>query len=375
MQDKSTRSPRRKTTVKQRWLPIDAAPPKVRGHGLRDAHSRPLVSPGKRGGIFAVSFRVAPWAAWFFPSLELRAANSYTSLILDLDGRGSYERAEEAVRGAKVGAPNWAVENRHTGGVHGIWTLANPVHRSDAALAAPLKRYARISEYYAAVLGADAGYTGVLTHNPMEDAQLAGFTTHWLRREPYTLGELGDFIPFRWRWPNPSRTAAGRNCDLFVAMMRWAGSSGNLGSPVLEEAMEVNDGFKFPLGASEVAGLARSVERYRRRWIRQGKFWGPGKSNYDHSPEAQARRGKRSGKARRKRTRERDQAIVQAVTAGQSMRAVARDHGLRLYAVQSIVDRDAPPFSRPEPLTVTRPWEAEGISRRQWYRQHGTSDQ
>ena len=45
----------------------------------------------------------------------------------------------------------------------------------------------------------DAGYTGILTHNPMEDAQLPGFKTHWLRREPYTLGELGDYIPFRWR--------------------------------------------------------------------------------------------------------------------------------------------------------------------------------
>ena len=81
---------------------------------------------------------------------------------------------------------------------------------------APVKRWARISEYYAAALGADAGYTGVLTHNPMEAAQLAGFKTHWLRREPYTLGELAEFIPFRWRRPKPSRTAAGRNMDVFA---------------------------------------------------------------------------------------------------------------------------------------------------------------
>ncbi len=101
----------------------------------------------------------------------------------------------------KVGALNWAVENRRTGGVHGVWTLANPVHRADMALAAPLKKYGRISEYYAAALGADSGYTGVLTHNPMEDAQLPGFETHWLRREPYTLDELAEFVPFGWRRP------------------------------------------------------------------------------------------------------------------------------------------------------------------------------
>ena len=33
-------------------LAIDAAPPKVRRYGLRDAHVRPLVSRGKRGGVF-----------------------------------------------------------------------------------------------------------------------------------------------------------------------------------------------------------------------------------------------------------------------------------------------------------------------------------
>ena len=373
MQRKSTRTPRRKSTVKQRWLPIDAAPPKVREHGLRDAHSRPLVSPGKRDGVFGVSFRVAPWAAWHFPSLELRAENSYPALILDFDGRGSFDRVLEAVRLSKVGALNWAVENRRTGGVHGVWTLAKPVHRADTALEAPLKLYGRISEYYAALLSADAGYTGVLTHNPMKAAQPAGFETHWLRREPYTLGELAEFIPFRWRRPKPSRTAAGRNCDVFAHCMRWAGSPANLDAPVLAEALEVNDGFKFPMGVSEVAGIARSVERYRRKWISQGRFWGPGKSSYDHSSEAQAKRGKKSGQARRQRTEGRDQIIVQAVTSGQSMRAVARAYGVDEKSIRKIMDRDAPLFAGPTPLTETRPWEAEGLSRAQWYRQCETS--
>ena len=344
MQNQSTSSLRRPSTVKQRWLPIDAAPLIVRKHGLRDAHSRPLVSPGKIGGEFGVSFRVAPWAAWLFPSLELRAANSYTCLILDLDGWGSYERAERAVLRTKVGALNWAVENRRTGGVHGVWTLANPVHRADMALAAPLKKYGRISEYYAAVLGADAGYTGVLTHNPIEDAQLPGFETHWLRREPYTLDELAEFVPFGWRRPKVSRTAAGRNCDVFAHCMRWAGSPANLNSAVFAEAHRVNDGFDVPLDPPEVAGIARSVERYRRKWIKQGRFWGPGNSSYDHSSEVQVKRGKKSGLARRKRTEKRDRAIVQAWLSGTSMRSLARKHGLSGRAVHHIVHREAPLF-------------------------------
>ena len=368
MQTQSTRSPRRLATVKQRWLPIDAAPPKVRDHGLRDAHSRPLVSPGKIGGVFGVSFRVSPWAAWMFPSLELRAENSFTSLILDFDGEGSFDRVMEAVRLSKVGAVNWAVENRRSGGVHGVWTLVNPVHRADMALAAPLKLYGRISEYHAAALGADAGYTGVLTHNPMEDAQLRGFKTHWMRREPYTLGELAEFIPFRWRKPRVSRTAAGRNCDVFSHCMKWAGSPANLGAPVLAEAHQANDGFEFPLDPPEIGGIVRSVERYRRRWIKQGRFY----SKAEQTAWGR-KRGIRSGQARRKRTQDRDQAIVQAVVSGQSMRSIAREYGLHHRAVEKIAARDAPLFARPGPLSETRPWEAEGVSRAQWYRRNETS--
>ena len=367
MQDESTRSPRLRTTVRQLRLPIEAAPLKVREHGLRDAHSRPLVSPGKRDGVFGVSFRVAPWAAWHFPSLELRAENSYPALILDFDGRGSFDRVLEAVRLSKVGALNWAVENRRTGGVHGVWTLAKPVHRADTALEAPLKLYGRISEYYAALLSADAGYTGVLTHNPMKAAQPAGFETHWLRREPYTLGELAEFIPFRWRRPKPSRTAAGRNCDVFAHCMRWAGSPANLGVPVLAEALEVNDGFKFPLGVSEVAGIARSVERYRRKWSKQGKFY----TKAQRTAWGRARGkvgGKKSGLVRRQRTKERDRAIVQLALAGESNSAIARVIGVDRKMVRHVLRRDAPLFGRPAPLTETRPWEAEGVSRRTWER-------
>ena len=363
MQEKSTRRPRRKTTVRQRWLPIDAAPLKVREHGLRDAHSRPLVSPGKRDGAFGLSFRVDPWAAWLFPSLELRAANSYTCLILDLDGWGSYERAERAVRRTKVGALNWAVENRRTGGVHGVWTLANPVHRADMALAAPLKKYGRISEYYAAALGADAGYTGVLTHNPMEDAQLPGFETHWLRREPYTLDELAEFVPFGWRRPKVSRTAPGRNCDVFAHCMRWAGSPANLGSAVFVEAHRVNDGFETPLDPPEVAGIARSVERYRRKWIQRGKFY-----SMTERTSWGRERGIKSGEVRRKQTQERDRAIVQLALAGTKQRAIARVTGVDEKMVRHVLRRDVPLFDRPASLTETCPWEAEGISRRTWER-------
>ena len=110
------------------------------------------------------------------------------------------------------------------------------------------------------------------------------------------------------------------------------------------------------------------MERYRRKWIRQGRFY----SKAERTAWGRER-GIRSGLARRKRTQERDQTIVQAVTGGQSQRQVARVFGLSHTAVEKIMERDAPLFARPAPLTATRPWEAEGISKATWYRQRETN--
>ena len=88
---------------------------------------------------------------------------------------------------------------------------------------------------------------------------------------------------------------------------------------MLAVARATNDGLDVPLGDSEVAGLAKSVERYRRSWIAKGRFY----------TEAEREAwgcalGLRSGLARRKGSNE-----------------------------------------------ELRPWEAEGISRRWWYRRRG----
>ena len=99
----------------------------------------------------------------------------------------------------------------------------------------------------------------------------------------------------------------------------------------------------------ELAGIAKSVERYRARWI-AGKW---------HKPkwiERQAARGRKSGEARRGRTGERDAEIVEAVLQGESMRTLAGVHGLSHFAVQNIVRRDSPLFvpNRGRPIGSTQ---------------------
>ena len=312
---------------------IDYAPAKVKAHGLVEAHTWPLVSRGKRGADHSGSFRAHVSGAWLFPEIELRAGNSWPSIVLDLDGANALYRIVDAVEHYEVLTPNWIVTRKASGGSHAVWNLARPVHRGASARKGPLAVLARVSEFYADKLQADTGYSGVLAHNPMS-AHGPGFVTNWLHRDPYTLPQLGEVIPMGWRRPALVRTEIGRNCDLFRALMRWAGSPSNLVNDCLAAAHVVNQSFDIPLPDAEVAGIARSVKRYRLTWITKGKhFTAEQKSLWGRQ------RGIRSGAARRKLTADRDRAIVQAVEGGRSLRDVAGEYELDHKAVHWIVNR------------------------------------
>ena len=323
------------TYSKQLILPIEFAPRKVRAHGLKDAHSYPLVSQGKGlSGEHSASFHVPPSEAWGFPEIELRAGNSWPSLVLDIDGANALYRIVEAVEKEEIKSPCWTVTRKGSGGTHAVYNLERPVHRGEAARKGPLAALARVSEFYAAKLIADSGYTGVLTHNPMAAAHGPEFVTNWFHREAYTLPQLGEVIPFGWRRPKVSRTGVGRNCDLFVSLMAWAGCAENRKNDLLAAACIVNQSFAPPLPHSQVASTARSVHRYRARWIAKGEYY-----TQEQRSLWGSRRGIKGGEARRKRTHERDKAIIQAVSEGRTMRDVGAEYGITGAAVYWILKR------------------------------------
>ena len=323
------------TCSKQLILPIEFAPPKVRAHGLKDAHTYPLVSQGKRSsGEHSASFRVPPGEAWGFPEIELRAGNSWPSLVLDVDGSNALYRIVEAVDKAEILSPNWTVTRKGSGGTHVVWNLERPVHRGEAARKGPLAALARVSEFYADTLRADSGYVGVLSHNPMSKAHGPGFVTNWLHKDAYSLPQLGEVIPLGWRRPARSRTGVGRNCDLFQSLIRWAGCSENRENDCLAAAHVINQSFDIPLPHAEVASTARSVHGYRARWISRGAYF-----TQEQRSLWGSMRGIKSGAARRKLTHERDKAIIQAVSDGRSLRAVGREYGLTVGGVHWILSR------------------------------------
>ena len=99
--------------TRQQELPlgIHFAPAIVREHGLKDAHIQPLVARHK-----GESFRVHARHAWKFPSLELRAGNSWPAVTLDCDTPSAVVDALQlnhyGGRGPALPRPNMVVERR-----------------------------------------------------------------------------------------------------------------------------------------------------------------------------------------------------------------------------------------------------------------------
>ena len=265
--------------------PILFAPSELRACGLSDAHHNPLV--GKRTVAGVRSWRTSPARAWHWPLVEWsRTGNSYAALGFDCDSREAVERAAASCMGAgDLPTPNVCATRAASGHAQVFWLLDRPVHRGEHARAKPLSYLGRVSEYYRATLGADAGYRGVLSSNPTH----ADYHTSYPRADPYALGDLAAWIPKGWRVPRVPTTAEGRNVDLFRALCKLA--LGGSDDGLLTWARTLNREFSVPLADAEVRGVVASVCRYRARWRAQGHqqawLW------------RQAARGRASGVKRR----------------------------------------------------------------------------
>ena len=147
-----------------------------------------------------------------------------------------------------------------------------PVARHDAAHTAPLSYLAHVADRLAHHLGADPGYTGLITRNPINPGPEC--YTHWGRMFPYTIGELDKLLP-KGKPPSRRLTGIGRNCDLFKSMVsevfrpRWAPVLGTQGwSEAWLDYVKVQNIAMFDdsfLPDSECRSIAKSCFRY---WTR-----------------------------------------------------------------------------------------------------------
>lgn len=173
-------------------------------------------------------------------------------------------------------APHWIAINPENGNYHLGYLLAAPVARTNAARLKPLRYLAAIEHVLAKKLGADMGYVGLITKNPVH----RDWWTIWHNHEPYSLDYLAEFCPDAdlaaySRRSRKEASGLGRNVTLFDNVREWAYSAVReywrpngydaWASAVHGVCMQANAfGLEQggPLPVSEVKATAKSIARW-----------------------------------------------------------------------------------------------------------------
>ena len=286
--------------------PSPSLPEKLRKHGIAAVHPRPFCANEDSHiiGRFDSAYAFAT-----FPKLGIQPPHVYASIILDCD---TPSESESGWPGGKPSIPpSWMVINTRPGtpesrpgGIHCIYALEIPVARHEAAHRLPLAYLAHIADRLAYHLGADPGYQGLITRNPINPGPEC--YTHWGRMFPYTLRELDKRLP-KGKPPKRRLTGIGRNNDLFGTMVsevfrpRWVDTLGAQGwsKAWLDHVRGQNATMFAPhvMPDSECRSIAKSCFRYWTRHYdperlseiqtrRNGKRW-HGDFAYDFDHQAQ----------------------------------------------------------------------------------------
>lgn len=142
-----------------------------------------------------------------------------------------------------------------------------------------------------------------------------------------------------------------RNNSLFNAIRFYAYGQHNRPNiehwraHITDYALNANARLSEPLGSLEVLRTAWSVAS----WCWNGG--GP----MDHSPAAQRRRGKKSGKVRRAKVKPRDRRILELSAEGKKQREIAEAMGISLGAVNYVLKRDRDQNLFNEPASSLNP--------------------
>ena len=321
------------------------APEIVRKHGLSEFHAAPYVSQGRRpDGSWGGTYRVPAQAAWQYPEIELRTANSWPVLLFDCD-KGSADPIAAAIEDV-LPWPNWICRRGETGTCHAAYCLHCPVLTRPEDLPGPQQALARIREFFTQELRADPHYTAVLTHNPVHQK----WNTEWGYQWGYGLDELSQFLPPGYRLPRLDKiqTHQGRNSGLFKAGMKWCGLPRNWSnlSSVYPYLTTLNKKLTIPLPLREVEGIAKSVVNISSHNLASGQ-------TQAKFSQIQAARGRKGGR-------------ISGAKRYQGSNEQAQPWAAEGVSRTTWYDRQA--TTPRQSIEELKPWAAEGVSRASWYR-------
>ena len=199
-----------------------------------------------------------------------------TSLVFDIDRSDAYFAWSDA----DLPTPTWIAKNRLNGHAHVGYMLATPVCTTHRARQNVIEYLAKIEQAYSLALGADRGYTGLITKNPCHST----WENHIFDVQPHELGYLADFVDLKELKTDLKEVSGlGRNCAMFDTVRFWAykairaylsGGFDKWHSEVIEQAKNANDAFIQPLPYSEVKATAKSIARWvwRNHAVAHAKF-------------------------------------------------------------------------------------------------------
>lgn len=145
---------------------------------------------------------------------------------------------------------------------------------TEAAREAPLRYLNSIRNAYTALTGADQGYTGLITKNPLH----GHWRTLYGHGHLFDLPELAEYVPDLNKYTDRTSPAEsvgiGRNVALFEQIRHWSYREIRLfrgagrqhfnvwSAHVLEQVEKRNGDFTEPLPYSEVKAIAKSVAKW-----------------------------------------------------------------------------------------------------------------
>lgn len=197
--------------------------------------------------------------------------------------------------------PYWTAQTQKNGHAHICYKLEIPLCTSEFGSQKAIAYASKVQAGLANKLGADVGYSHLITKNPFHKDWRVTFWSE----QAYTLDYLADFIELPKKLSKKQEVSGlGRNCTMFNTVRKWAykairahrgGIYNNWLDEVVKHCLSVNEAFLEPLPYSEVKATAKSIATY---------CWKKDAYCYQEFIDRQTRKGKlggiESGKTRRK---------------------------------------------------------------------------
>lgn len=260
-------------------------------------------------------------------------------IVLDCDKAGAFELAGQK---SAVPPPNFIVYNQENGHCHIFYGLKAPVCTSELGRLKPLKLLSAIELALLDMFEADPLYTGLISKNPTHNAwELQEF-----QEDLWELGELQGWLDLNKPAKSKIVIGVGRNCTIFDTVRKWAYKNvlsyrlagakvEAFQGAVLEQCQSVNSTFSSPLLLAELQAIAKSIAKWV--WKKYtGRLPEDQWAKYvadTHTPEVQAKRGRRSGDVRLSATKEKQLKSCSMRSEGMTYQQISDCLGVPLSTV------------------------------------------